>query len=75
MSHLASTLRINPGQRARDQQEPKMNQTPLALEPRPFSVGSTLVDRVGFDIGWDCALHGPAPPAELLPEGTPLGQG
>jgi hypothetical protein len=33
------------------------------------------IDRVGFDIGWDHAHHGLVPPAELLLDGTPLGQG
>ncbi|MDE2147148.1 MAG: hypothetical protein KGJ24_10720 [Burkholderiales bacterium] len=32
-------------------------------------------DRSGFDIGWDHARHGLVPPAELLLEGTPPGQG
>ncbi|MDE2275186.1 MAG: hypothetical protein KGK09_02700 [Burkholderiales bacterium] len=33
------------------------------------------VERTGFDIGWDHARHGLVPPAELLLEGTPPGQG
>jgi hypothetical protein len=33
------------------------------------------IDRVGFEIGWDHAHHGLVPPAELLLQGTPLGQG
>ena len=32
-------------------------------------------DRTGFQIGWDHAHHGLVPPAELLLQGTPLGQG
>ena len=52
-----------------------MNQTPLALEATQPSDTSTEADRVGFDIGWDHAHHGLVPPAELLLEGTPLGQG
>jgi hypothetical protein len=52
-----------------------MNQTPLALEAAQAADPSTEADRVGFDIGWDHAHHGLVPPAELLLEGTPLGQG
>ncbi len=33
------------------------------------------VDRAGFDIGWDHAHHGLVPPAELLLNGSPVGQG
>jgi hypothetical protein len=44
---------------------------PLALEPG--TAGPP--DRTGFDIGWDHAHHGLVPPAELLLEGTPVGQG
>ena len=35
----------------------------------------TAADSTGFDIGWDHAHHGLVPPAELLLEGTPIGQG
>ncbi len=52
-----------------------MNQTPLALEVSQPNDHSTAADRIGFDIGWDHAHHGLVPPAELLLEGTPLGQG
>lgn len=52
-----------------------MNQTALALEATQPADPSTEADRVGFDIGWDHAHHGLVPPAELLLEGTPLGQG
>jgi hypothetical protein len=55
--------------------EPTMNQTPLALEAALSSNPGTVADRVGFDIGWDHAHHGLVPPAELLLDGTPLGQG
>jgi hypothetical protein len=52
-----------------------MNQTPLALEVTRVHDHDSEADRVGFDIGWDHAHHGLVPPAELLLEGTPLGQG
>ena len=32
-------------------------------------------DRSGFELGWDHAQHGLVPPAELLVDGTPIGQG
>ena len=48
-----------------------MNQAPLQLDtPAPV-----LVDRTGFDIGWDHAHHGLVPPTELLQHGKPLCQG
>ena len=52
-----------------------MNQTPLALDTLDFGTPDSVEDRIGFDIGWDHAHHGLVPPAELLLEGTPLGQG
>ena len=52
-----------------------MNQTLLALDTRDFGTPDSVEDRIGFDIGWDHAHHGLVPPAELLLEGTPLGQG
>ena len=52
-----------------------MNQTHLALETCLPALQATVADRIGFDIGWDHAHHGLVPPAELLLEGTPLGQG
>ena len=32
-------------------------------------------DRIGFDIGWDHARHALVPPAGLMLDGTPIGQG
>ncbi|MBU6257629.1 MAG: hypothetical protein KGL18_07850 [Burkholderiales bacterium] len=52
-----------------------MNQTRLELVAAPAAAPATAVERIGFDIGWDHAHHGLVPPAELLLEGTPLGQG
>jgi hypothetical protein len=60
-----------------------MNQTLLDLDtlssetlaPTGVLGGADTADRVGFQIGWDHARHGLVPPAELLLEGTPLGQG
>jgi hypothetical protein len=58
--------------------------TPSSLAPHrqpeldlcaPRHADASDIDRVGFDIGWDHAHHGLVPPAELLLEGTPLGQG
>ena len=45
------------------------------LEGNPSSATTTPADSIGFDIGWDHAHHGLVPPAELLLEGTPIGQG
>ena len=39
------------------------------------AAAGTAADGTGFDIGWDHAHHGLVPPAELLLEGTPIGQG
>ncbi len=36
---------------------------------------TTLDDPTGFDIGWEHAHHGLVPPAELLLDGTAIGQG
>jgi hypothetical protein len=59
--------------------ELQMNQATLELiarpETSPASQASTAADATGFDIGWDHAHHGLVPPAELLLEGTPIGQG
>ena len=52
-----------------------MNQTTLALEHDAMLAPETAADRCGFEIGWDYAHHGLVPPAELLLDGTPLGQG
>jgi len=56
-----------------------MNQATLELIARPetgtVSPIGTAADATGFDIGWDHAHHGLVPPAELLLEGTPIGQG
>ncbi len=52
-----------------------MNQTALALEATSLHGHDSDADRIGFNIGWDHAHHGLVPPAELLLEGTPLGQG
>ena len=41
----------------------------------PATQINTAADTTGFDIGWDHAHHGLVPPAELLLEGTPIGQG
>lgn len=45
--------------------------------PAPFSQSGagTSCDRTGFQIGWDHAHHGLAPPAELLLDGTSVCQG
>lgn len=51
-----------------------MTQTLLPLAEELGSV-ETAADRTGFDIGWDHAHHGLVPPAELLLDGTPIGQG
>ncbi len=48
---------------------------PLDLDLEPAGRPADEVERTGFDIGWDHAHHGLVPPAELLLEGTPLGQG
>ncbi|MDE2367399.1 MAG: hypothetical protein KGN16_00380 [Burkholderiales bacterium] len=52
-----------------------MNQTRLELVAAPAPAPVTELERIGFDIGWDHAHHGLVPPAELLLDGTPLGQG
>ena len=49
-----------------------MDQTTLELDASPHAAA---VDRSGFEIGWDHAHHGLAPPPELLLDGTPVGQG
>lgn len=60
-----------------------MNQATLELFARPEACPgaspapqtTTAADATGFEIGWDHAHHGLVPPAELLLEGTPIGQG
>lgn len=56
-----------------------MNQATLELIARPETGPAAPItapaDSTGFDIGWDHAHHGLVPPAELLLEGTPIGQG
>lgn len=52
-----------------------MTQSPLALDTHTSSRIETDDDRIGFDLGWDHAHHGLVPPAELLLDGTPIGQG
>ena len=56
-----------------------MHQATLELidqpQVNPDSQTTTAADATGFDIGWDHAHHGLVPPAELLLEGTPIGQG
>lgn len=56
-----------------------MNQATLELiarpEAGPCAQTTTAADATGFDIGWDHAHHGLVPPAELLLDGTPIGQG
>ena len=56
-----------------------MHQATLELighpQVNPHSQATTAADATGFDIGWDHAHHGLVPPAELLLEGTPIGQG
>jgi len=48
-----------------------MNQLTLALEPGTPGVA----DRTGFELGWDHARHGLAPPFALLQAGTAASQG
>lgn len=57
-----------------------MNQATLELTSLSASAAdgaraTTLEDPSGFDIGWDHAHHGLVPPAELLLDGTAIGQG
>ena len=52
-----------------------MSQSNLTLDDAAFETPERAVDKTGFDIGWDHAHHALVPPAELLLEGTPLGQG
>ncbi len=53
-----------------------MNQIMLTFpQDAAAAPGVTDADRTGFDVGWDHAHHGLVPPAELLLEGTPVGQG
>jgi hypothetical protein len=52
-----------------------MTQTLLALDAHTAAPAETAADRSGFDLGWDHAHHGLVPPAELLLDGTPIGQG
>jgi hypothetical protein len=59
--------------------EMQTNQATLELIARPDACAApnitTAADATGFDIGWDHAHHGLVPPAELLLDGTPIGQG
>ena len=56
-----------------------MNQATLELiaspETDPSAPTNTAADATGWAIGWDHAHHALVPPAELLLEGTPIGQG
>lgn len=52
-----------------------MTQTLLALDTDTARRMENDTDRNGFDLGWDHAHHGLVPPAELLLDGTPIGQG
>jgi hypothetical protein len=52
-----------------------MNQTRIDLSDAAFASPQTAADAAGFEIGWDHAQRGLVPPAELLLDGTPLGQG
>lgn len=60
---------------------PGTAQTSLSLHggaahgPADADAATTAADRTGFEIGWDHAQRGLVPPAELLLEGTPVGQG
>ncbi len=47
------------------------HQALLDLDTRP----AHPLDRAGFDIGWDHARHALVPPAGLMLEGTPIGEG
>lgn len=49
-----------------------MNQVTFEFDPRQAPQAE---DSTGFDLGWDHAHHGLVPPAELLLDGTPIGQG
>jgi hypothetical protein len=48
-----------------------MNQVTFEFDPQQ----AQAQDSTGFELGWDHAHHGLVPPAELLLEGTPIGQG
>lgn len=48
-----------------------MNQVTIEFDPQQAQAH----DSTGFDLGWDHAHHGLVPPAELLLDGTPIGQG
>ena len=53
-------------------------QTTLELSPAPpgpLGRQADAPDASGFEIGWDHARHGLAPPPELLVESTTIGQG
>jgi hypothetical protein len=61
-----------------DPKEIAMHQALLDLAPAATGVTPPPADdsdRVGFDIGWDHARHALVPPAGLMLEGTPIGQG
>lgn len=48
-----------------------MDQALLSFDQPP----SDALDRGGFEVGWDHGRHALVPPADLLLEGTPVGQG
>lgn len=48
-----------------------MDQATFDFDP----LAAEACDRTGFEIGWDHAHHGLVPPAGLLLDGTPIGQG
>jgi hypothetical protein len=48
-----------------------MNQATFEFDP----LQADACDRTGFELGWDHAHHGLVPPAGLLLDGTPIGQG
>ncbi|MCU0970104.1 MAG: hypothetical protein MUF03_15075 [Rubrivivax sp.] len=48
-----------------------MTQALIDLDPRPFAPA----DRIAFDLGWDHAQHGLAPPLRLLQASPSLGEG
>lgn len=53
------------------QRKTAMNQATFEFDP----LQAEAHDRTGFELGWDHAHHGLVPPAELLLDGTPIGQG
>ncbi|MFY9512128.1 MAG: hypothetical protein WAQ05_14255, partial [Rubrivivax sp.] len=47
----------------------------VSFEFDPRQAQTQAEDSTGFDLGWDHAHHGLVPAAELLLDGTPIGQG